>query len=61
MITLEKLLNLVEDLPPETLLGISFDDEIGCDVLAFRSPDSKGGETIVDCGTLDPYEDETES
>jgi hypothetical protein len=43
------------------MLGISYDLAAECDVIALRTPDSTGAETVVNCGTLEPYEDETES
>ena len=58
MITLKDFRDLVRHLPPDTMLGISYDEEAGHDVIALRPADSRGGETVIDCGLLDAVDEE---
>ena len=57
MITLQTFRDQTRHLPPDTKLGISFDEESRTHVIALRTPDSNGGETIIDCGELEPTEE----
>ena len=56
MITLQDFRDQTRHLPPDTLMGISQDEDHG-PVIALRKPDSKGMENIVDCGELPVIED----
>lgn len=56
MITLRDFRDQTRHLPPESNLGISFDEESGTNVIALRTPDSTGGETLIDCGELTALE-----
>jgi len=59
MITLHDFRDLTRHLPPDSLIGISFDEDEGENVITLREPGSKGCETIITCGTLDAYEPPT--
>jgi len=59
MITLRDFRDLTRHLPPDSLIGISFDEEEGENVGAHREPGSKGCETIITCGSLEAYEPPT--
>lgn len=60
MIRLRDFRDLTRHLPPDTVLGISFDEQLGADAIVLRTPDSKGGETVIDCGSLNAIEDDEE-
>lgn len=57
MISLQAFRDHTRHLPPDTKLGISFDEESGTNVITLRAPDSNGGETVIDCGELEPMEE----
>jgi hypothetical protein len=61
MITLQDFRDQTRHLPPGSKLGISFDEESGTNVIAIRTPDSQGGETVIDCGELPALEEDDES
>lgn len=57
MITLQEFRDQTRHLPPDTLMGISHDEEAGRAVVTLRATDSKGMENIVDCGELEAQEE----
>lgn len=59
-ITLKEFRDRTRHLPPDTKLGITWDRELGGQCVALRAPDSNGGETVIDCGELEPLEDDHE-
>jgi hypothetical protein len=52
VITLKELREFTKDMDDETLLGMSYDEEAGKDLLTFQEPNSKGGESLLDIGDL---------
>ena len=54
MITLHDFRDQTRHLPPDSVIGISWDEECGQGTIVLRDPDSKGAETVVDCGILEP-------
>lgn len=56
MITLKDFRDQTRHLSPDTLLGLSFDDRLNENVITLRNTASKGMETIVECGLLDPVD-----
>jgi hypothetical protein len=52
MITLKQLREFIEDMDDATLLGLSYDEESGTDVLAFQEPDDGGWESLLEIGEL---------
>lgn len=56
MITLKELRDYTAAMPDDTRLGISFDEELERDVLAFQEPLQDGMEDLLDVGELEPLD-----